>query len=156
MRDRDDRFGRDESDNWSDEVDRRWRDDEPYQRVRQDAQDAIRRVSGGQGRRRSRGSGWKKLASKPVLIVAAIVLGVAIAVLATYLLFSRIGSTTPATNTQPPPASATPAQTNAPAASDSPIPGVPMPQANAAPQDEGVIAQAARITLRLALAALLT
>jgi uncharacterized membrane protein YhiD involved in acid resistance len=157
MRDRDDRFSRDEYDNWSDDVDRRWRDDEPYQRVRQDAQDAIRRVSANRGGRRSRSSKMMKSVSKPVLIVAAIVLGVAIAGLATYLLFSRTGTPTPSTNPPTPSAVATPAQANPPAASDSPIPGVPMPQTNAAPPpDEGVVAQAARITLRLALAALLT
>lgn len=157
MRDRDDRFSRDEYDNWSDDVDRRWRDDEPYQRVRQDAQDAIRRVSASHGRRRSRRSAMMKSVPKSVLIVAAIVLGVAIAVLATYLLFSRTSSPSPSTNLQTPTAAATPAQTNPPAANDSPIPGVPMPQPSTAPPtDEGVIAQAARITLRLALAALLT
>ena len=70
---------------------------------------------------------------------------------------SRATTPTPAANPQTPPAAAaTPAQTNQPTANESPIPGVPMPQTNAAPQDEGVIALAARITLRLALAALLT
>jgi uncharacterized membrane protein YhiD involved in acid resistance len=59
-------------------------------------------------------------------------------------------------NPQTPSAAAIPAQTNQPSANESPIPGVPMPQTNAAPQDEGIVALAARITLRLALAALLT
>jgi uncharacterized membrane protein YhiD involved in acid resistance len=158
MRDRDDRFSRDEFDNWSDEVDRRWRDDEPYQRVRNEAQEAIRRAGASPRRRKSRGLRFMKSIPKPALLVAAIVLGVAIAVLATYLVVSRATSPTPApaANPQPPPAAAIPAQTNQPSASESPIPGVPMQQTNAAPEDEGIVALAARITLRLALAALLT
>jgi uncharacterized membrane protein YhiD involved in acid resistance len=158
MRDRDDRFSRDEFDNWSDEVDRRWRDDEPYRRVRNEAQEAIRRAGSSNRRRKSRGLRLMKSIPKPALLVAAIVLGVAIAVLAAYLLMSRPTTKTPAANPQTPPAAAaTPAQTNQPPANESPIPGVPMPQTTAAPQeDEGVVALAARITLRLALAALLT
>jgi len=156
MRDRDDRYSKDEFNNWSDEVDRRWRDDESYQRVRQDAQAAIRRAGDSHGRPRSRRVPFMKSVPKPVLIVAAIILGLAIAVLSTYLLFSRSASSPPTPPPQTPPAAAAPAQTNTPAASDSPIPGLPMPQTNPAPQDESIVAQAARITLRLALAALLT
>lgn len=156
MRDRDDRYSKDEFENWSDEVDRRWRDDEHYQRVRQDAQDAIRRAGAPGGRRRARGFASRKPIPKPFLIVAAIVLGLAIAVLSAILLFSRSGSPSPTTNPQTPPAATTPTQANPPAATESPIPGVPMPQTTPASQDEGVVAQAARITLRLALAALLT
>src|SRR5947209_1597630 len=156
MRDHNDRFSRDEFDNWSDEVDRRWRDDESYQRVRQEAQEAIHRASAGGRRRRSRGLAFMKSVPKSVFVVAGITLGVAIAVLATYLLVSRATSPKPAANPQTPSAATTPAQTPPPA-SDSPIPGVPMPQTNTANlPDEGIVAMAARITLRLALAALLT
>src|SRR5438128_6368917 len=157
MRDRDDRFSKDEFDNWSDEVDRRWRDDEPYRRVRNEAQEAIRRAGSSPRRRKSRGLRLMKSVPKPALLVAAIVLGVAIAALVAYLLMSRATTRTPAVNPQTPPAAAaTPAQTNQPSVNESPIPGVPMPQANAASQeDEGVVALAARITLRLALAAIL-
>jgi uncharacterized membrane protein YhiD involved in acid resistance len=166
MRDRDDRYSRDEFDNWSDDVDRRWRDDEPYRRVRHEAQEAIRRAGSGNQRRKPRGSVLSKPIRKPVLVVAAVVLGVAIAVLAIYLLVSR--ATSPkSTNPQTPPAAAAPvnqpaAPTNQPAttanqpANDSPIPGLPAQSATNTPPDEGIIATAARITLRLALAALLT
>ncbi|MEN3333992.1 MAG: hypothetical protein V7641_3357 [Blastocatellia bacterium] len=156
MRDRDDRFSRDEFDNWSDEVDRRWRDDEPYRRVRQDAQEAIRRAGTSRRRRKSRGLAFIKSVPKPALLVAAIVLGVAIVVLAAYLLMSRTPAQSPATSPPPPPAAAIPTQKSQPSASESPIPGVPMSQTDATPQDEGIVALAARITLRLALAALLT
>jgi hypothetical protein len=161
--DRDERNGRDRYNDWPDHVDRRWRDDEPYSRVRHDAQEAIRRA--GSGRRRSRGRGFIKSVPKPALVAAAIVLGVALAVLAAYLLTSRATSPKPAATAQPPatsqtgPGSTTPAQpnaTNQPATNDSPIPGVPMSQPNNAPADESMVALAARMTLRLALAALLT
>ena len=163
MRDRDDRNDRDPYGDWPDSADRRWRDDEPYSRVRHDAQEAIRRASS--GRRRTRGRGSLKSVPKSALVVAAIVLGVALAVLAAYLVTSRATSPKPATTGQPPatsqtgPAATTPAQPNAanqPATSESPIPGVPMTQPNTAPADEGIVAVAARMTLRLALAALLT
>jgi uncharacterized membrane protein YhiD involved in acid resistance len=157
MRDRDDRFSRDEFDNWSDDVDRRWRDDEPYRRVRHEAQEAIRRAGDGGRRRKSRGFSFMKSARKSALLVAALVLGVAILVLATYLLMSRVAAPAPAVNPQPLPSAATPAQPTQPPANESPIPGVPMPQTNTANvPDEGLVAMAARVTLRLALAALLT
>jgi len=170
MRDRDDRYGRDPRDSYDDlpdHVDRRWRDDEPYARVRHDAQEAIRRA--GSGRKRSKGRGVLKSVPRPALIVAAIVLGVALAVLAAYLFTSRATSPKPAVITQPTATSqtgtgtATPAQPNAanqpsnqPANSDLPIPGVPASSPTNAPADEGIVALAARMLLRLALAALLT
>ena len=166
MRDPNDRYGRDEHRDWPDPPDRRWRDDEPYRRVRHEAQEAIRRAGSGGGRRRSRGPRFLRSIPKPALVVAAIVLGVALAVLATYLLTSRATSPKPVAVTQPPaasqtpPTSTTPAQPNAsnqPANNDLPIPGMSSsPANNASPADEGLVALAARILLRLALAALLT
>ncbi|HEY9231742.1 MAG TPA: DUF4956 domain-containing protein, partial [Blastocatellia bacterium] len=81
----------------------------------------------------------------------------AILALAAYFIFSRPTTTKPAANPQALPVAAAPAanpQSSPP--SDSQIPGITTAQPNAAPADEGVVAQAARITLRLALAALLT
>src|SRR5215813_7433545 len=101
MRDRDDRFSRDEFDNWDDAVDRRWRDDAPYQRVRDHAQEAIRRA--GDRQRKPRGSAAMKSIPKPVLLVAAVVLGLAIAGLATYLLVSHATAPTAKVVPQSPP-----------------------------------------------------
>lgn len=157
MRDRDDRFSRDEFENWDDAVDRRWRDDASYQRVRDHAQEAIRRA--GDRQRKPRGAPVMKSIPKPALLAAAVVLGLAIAGLATYLLVSHVTAPTATVPSQAPPAATTPApaspsaSTPAPA-TDSPFPGLPLPQATPAP-DEGVVAVAARTTLRLALAALL-
>src|SRR4051812_44920897 len=106
MDERNDRFSRDEFDNWDDGVDRRWRDDEPYRRVRHEAQEAIRRAGASGGRRKSHGFAFMKSIPKPVLVVAALVLGVATAVLATYLLVSHVTAPAPAANPQTPPAAA--------------------------------------------------
>ena len=150
-----DRYSRDEYDDWPREEDRRWRDDQSYQRVRYEAQEAIRRA-GGDGPRRRRGRGLKAI-PKRALIVAGIVAIAAILALVTYFIFSRTTPTRPAVNSQAPPTAAAPAANpQAPPASDSQIPGITTPQPNAAPADEGFVAMAARITLRLALAALLT
>src|SRR5690242_12720904 len=123
MRDHDDRFGRDPGGprdphkDWPDHVDRRWRDDEPYARVRNDAQEAIRRAGSTRGRGKRRG--LLKSVPKAALVIAAIVLGVALAVLATYLLTSRATGPKPAVTTQPSATSqtgtgaTTPAQPNA-------------------------------------------
>src|SRR5690348_6616965 len=106
MNDRDDRFGKeprgpkDSFNDWPDHVDRRWRDDEPYARVRHDAQEAIRRA--GSGRRREKGRGSLKSVPKVALVIAAIVLGVALTVLATYLLTSRATTQKPAVTSQAP------------------------------------------------------
>ena len=171
MPDRNDRPMRDEHNDWPEREDRRWRDDEPYRRVRHEAQEAVRRAGSGGGRRRGRGRGFLKSVPKSALVVAAIVLGVALAVLAAYLLTSRATTQRPAVTAQTPATSQAPvtsqapagstatAQPNAPnqpAANDSPIPGVPIGQSNNPPADEGIVAVAARMTLRLALAALLT
>jgi uncharacterized membrane protein YhiD involved in acid resistance len=163
MRERDDRYDRDRQDDWPDHVDRRWRDDEPYARVRHDAQEAVRRA--GSGPRRSRRRGFLKNVPKSALVVAAIVLGVALAVLAAYLLTSRATPSKPAVTAQPPATSqtgqgaTTPAQpnaTNQPSNNELPIPGVSSTPTTNAPTDEGIVATAARMLLRLALAALLT
>jgi uncharacterized membrane protein YhiD involved in acid resistance len=170
MRDQDDRFGRDDRGHggpykdWPDHVDRRWREDEPYARVRHDAQEAIRRA--GSSRHRDKGRGPLKSIPKAALVAAAIVLGVALAVLATYLLTSRATTSKPAVTAQSPATSqtgTTPAQpnvtnspSNQPSNNDSPIPGMPASSPTNAPADEGVVALAARMLLRLALAALLT
>lgn len=159
MPDRNDRFSRDEYDDWHDEKDRRWSDDLSYQRVRYEAQEAIRRAGDG-GRRPRRGRGLMKSIPKPAIIVGSIVIATAILALATYFFFSRTTTTKPVAPAQTPPVATAPTQTATqpatPAASDSPIPGLPVSQTGANLPEEGIVAMAARITLRLALAALLT
>ncbi|HJQ27435.1 MAG TPA: DUF4956 domain-containing protein [Blastocatellia bacterium] len=155
MPDRNDRFSKDEYEDWPTEQDRRWRDDKSYQRVRYEAQEAIRRA-GGDGRRRRRGKGLRAI-PKPALIVGAIVIVAAILALATYFIFSRTTATKPGAAPQSPPVATAPAANpQTPPPSDSQLPGITSAPPNTAPADDNFVSLAARITLRLALAALLT
>ena len=94
---------------------------------------------------------------KPALIVGAIVIATAILALATYFIFSRTTTTKSAAPAQTPPVATAPTQPATqpatPPASDSQIPGMPVSQTNGNLPEEGFVAMAARITLRLALAA---
>jgi uncharacterized membrane protein YhiD involved in acid resistance len=139
------------------------RSDERYHEPRHPAQEAIRRANS-RGRRRNQ-SGFAELMKKRGLLIAALVGGIAVLALVTYLLVSRSNESpaqpaTPAQTRQAPTTAAPvqPSQTPAPERSnDGPLsvitgggsPSTPPEQNESWPQT------AARITLKLALAALL-
>jgi uncharacterized membrane protein YhiD involved in acid resistance len=141
---------------------RRFRRDieDPYMAVRSSAQEAIRRAS---SRDQSKGSDAVTSAMKKPGVVIAIVVGIAaVLALAAYILVSRStqpDTASPAPQTQPqtqtkqtPPSSERPADSG----SGLPIPGMSdTAQTSTAPTDETILTIAARITLKLALAALL-
>jgi hypothetical protein len=150
---------------------RRYRRDpeDPYMAVRDSAQEAIRRAN---SRDRKKGpDGAASAMKKPGMMIAVVVGAVAILALATYIIVSKsTRSTTQAPTTQAP-ATQRPA-TQAPAtqtqtkqaqperpddqANDLPIPGLSdAARTPDAPADESLLTSAARITLKLALAALL-
>ena len=141
---------------------RRFRRDteDPYMAVRSSAQDAIRRAN---SRDQNPGSDASAdTMKKPGVIIAIVIAVAAILAFATYILVSR--STQPATETsttQTQTQNQTQTKQSQPASpSDSgsglPIPGMPnTSQAPTAPADENLLTSAARITLKLALAALL-
>jgi uncharacterized membrane protein YhiD involved in acid resistance len=158
-----DRRTRDDFDDLPDENRHRWDGEDRYSAVRNSARDAVRRAN---SRGQSRGSeGISKLMKKPGALIAMVIGGVAIVALATYILVAR--STKPTTLT---PAAQTPAaQTQTRQAQTSttdqpadqgtglPIPGMTGSQQPSTPQaDESLLTSAARITLKLALAALLS
>jgi uncharacterized membrane protein YhiD involved in acid resistance len=169
-RDRDDprnRRPRDDFDDMPVERRYRWDEDDRYAGVRNSAQEAIRRASSRGNGKRSAGaaSGTKK----PATIIALVLAGVALVALTTYILVSRSAqpaSQTPAAQTrQAPTSTQTPTSTQAPASTPDqpadkdglPIPGISNPQQPATPApEESLLTTAARITLKLALAALLS
>lgn len=137
------RFGRDEED--------------PYMAVRSSAQDAIHRAN---SRNHSNESDAPVSAiKKPGVIIAIVVSVAAVLAFAAYILMSR--STQPVTQA---PTTQTQTKQTSPSTSDRPSDsggGLPIPgmtdtaQAPTAPADENLLTSAARITLKLALAALL-
>ena len=138
---------------------RRFRRDveDPYMAVRSSAQDAIRRAN---SRDQSKGPDAVMSTIKKPGVVIAIVVGIAaVLAFAVYILVSR--STQPATTSPTPQTQTkqtTPPASERPADSGS---GLPLPgmtdsaQTPAAPTEENLLTTAARITLKLALAALL-
>ncbi|HVG18006.1 MAG TPA: DUF4956 domain-containing protein [Blastocatellia bacterium] len=139
------------------------RSDDRYRHVRDSAQDAIRRAnSRGQSRKKT---DLSRLMKKRGLLIAALIGGIAVLALVTYLLVSRSadpsGQSPTATQTKQAPPVTTPAQPTPPPATDKanegPLPWLTgsRPLSNSEPTDEGLLATVARTTLKLALAALL-
>ncbi len=136
------RFGRDAED--------------PYMAVRSSAQDAIHRAN---SRDQGKGSDDKSPMKKPGLVIVVVVGIAAVLAFAAYILVSRSTqpvTTSPAPQTQTkqttPPTSERPADSG----SGLPIPGMSdTAQTPTTPTDENLLTTAARITLKLALAALL-
>jgi hypothetical protein len=145
--------------------DRRWSE------VRTGAQEAVRRAGARgnppRGARNKRGGGgfrFSDLADRPAVLIAAIVAGVAVLGLVGYLLFS--GGSRPSSPTAAPQQSAErtgspatdstaqPAQSPRPATSSDPITQITQPPP-AQTTTENWLEAVARITLRMALAALL-
>jgi uncharacterized membrane protein YhiD involved in acid resistance len=166
MSDHKDRRPRGDFDDLPDENRHRWDREDRYSAVRDSAKEAVRRAnSRGQG---SGPGGATSLMKKPGALIALELGGVAIVALITYVLVARSArpaTLTPAAQT---PASQTPAtQTQTkqapPSTADQPADqgsGLPIPGANNAPPaqqaEESLLTTAARITLKLALAALLS
>ena len=134
--------------------------DDPYMAVRSNAQDAIRRANS-----RDQGKGSDAVTSaikKPGVMIAVVVAIAAVLAFAAYILVSR--STQPTTTTTSPTPQTQTKQTPPPPSSERPADsgsGLPIPgmsdtaQTPATPADESLLTTAARITLKLALAALL-
>jgi uncharacterized membrane protein YhiD involved in acid resistance len=163
MSNRRDKYDKYEEDDYYDRREPRRRDVEPYDDSRRNAQEAIRRAnSRGRGRK---GSGFFELMNKRGLLIAAIIGGVAVLALVSYLLFSRPAgqSAQSPTATQPrqvpsPNPPAQPSQTPAPErTNEGPLSGIFGSDTQTTPEhpNESWPATAARITLKLALAALL-
>lgn len=138
---------------------RRFRHDteDPYMAVRGSAQDAIRRAN---SRDQNRGADAAvDTMKKPGVIIAIVIAVAAVLAFATYILVSR--SMQPATQTSTNQnQNQTQTRQTQPSPSDSanslPIPGMSdTTQTSSAPADENMLTSAARITLKLALAALL-
>jgi uncharacterized membrane protein YhiD involved in acid resistance len=136
--------------------------EDPYMAVRDSAQEAIRRASARDQKKEP--EGVMNAMKKPGVMIAVVVGIVAVVALATYILVSQStkpstqapATQTPATQTQT--KQATPATSERPAdqGSDLPIPGMTdTARTEVAPADENLLTSAARITLKLALAALL-
>lgn len=151
---RDERFAGEDFDEWSEDVDQRWRDGEAERRLSDQAQEAVRRASVGAPRDSSRANLAMKSIRKPIIVVAGLALVVVILVLAAYLLTSRL--TGPPDANRPPQGVATaPGQTPTADGTELPFVRESTPQPAPAAQNESLVAAVARITLRLALSALL-
>lgn len=165
--DKDDRYERDDYYDMPEERESRRRGDDRYRDgrgdVRGSAQEAVRRAN---SRGRGRGKpGLAQLTSKRGLLIAALVGGIAVLALVTYLLVSR----SPQPSTQSPaaaqtrqaPTATTPAAPAQPPATErsneGPLSGIFGTGAASTPEqtNESWPAMAARTTLKLALAALL-
>ncbi|HKP87022.1 MAG TPA: DUF4956 domain-containing protein [Blastocatellia bacterium] len=158
MSDRKNRPSRDDFDDLEHERRFKWDDDDRYSAVRHSAQDAVRRATSRGNKRRPEGG--QNLMKKPGAIIALVLGGVAIVALATYILVAR--STQPATpspaTTQSKPKQPPASTTDQPPDQGGglPIPGVTSPQQPSTPEaQENLLTTGARITLKLALAALL-
>ncbi len=142
---------------------RRFRRDveDPYMAVRSSAQEAIRRAS---SRDQSKGPDAVTSAMKKPGVVIAVVVGIAaVLAFAAYIIVSRStqpDTASPAPQTQTPQTQTKQTQPSSERPADSgsglPIPGMSdTGQTPATPADENILTIAARITLKLALAALL-
>jgi uncharacterized membrane protein YhiD involved in acid resistance len=167
-RERPDRYDRDDYYDLPEEREPRRRDnerhrDDRYRDVRDSAQDAIRRANSRGSSRTD--SGLSRVRNKRGLLIAALIGGVAVLALVTYLLVSRspdpAGQPGTATQTRQPSTTTTPAQPTQPPATgrtdDGPLSVLTGPGSPATPENENESwpARSARITLKLALAALL-
>lgn len=157
MSDHKDKQFRDEFDDLVRDRQHKWDEDDRNSAVRFSAQEAIRRASSRGDRKEP--ENVSNIMKKPGAFIAIIVGVVVLVAFATYMFVARStqpASQTPPVQTQTRQAPTTPEQPADPSAG-LPIPGLGNTQQPATPEtDESLLTTAARITLKLALAALLS